>query len=281
MQMHRQVDPNNLQQYPWGYPEAGETTDKNRALANYKFYATLHTRLFPYVYTYAKQSNETGLPIIRPLVLLHPDDPKSIPVEDTYYFGGDLLVAPVIQPKASESPVYLPEGNWLDFWTNERHAGMQDITWTNPDRPEPPESKIPVFVRDGAIIPLILGEDTQTLCDANYVNNAAIKSWEGGLEIRVYPAGTSQFTIFDGTGIQSDQRRGATNVSINSPTARACLIRVLAPRPPAVSRDGNAVTEIDSQTAFEAAPEAWRFDAVFGFVLVKFLHAGGSTMITF
>lgn len=282
MQMHRQVNKTHeFRQYPWGYPEAGETIDNNRALANYKFYATLHTRLFPYVYTYAQQSSQTGLPIIRPLVLLHPNDPKSIPVEDTYYFGGDLLVAPVIQPKASGRSVYLPEGNWLDFWTNERHAGLQDIAWTNPDQPAPPESKIPVFVRDGAIIPLILGEDTQTLCDANYVNNPAIKSWDGGLEIRVYPAGTSQFTIFDGTDIQSVESAGATSVSINSPTARSCLLRVLAARPAVVRRDGDALTEIASATAFEAAPEGWLFDAVFGFVLVKFLHAGGRTVITF
>ena len=77
MQMHRQVDGENLRQYPWGYPEAGETTDNNRALANYQFYATLHSRLFPYLYTYAKQSSETGVPILRPLVLIHQDDPRT------------------------------------------------------------------------------------------------------------------------------------------------------------------------------------------------------------
>ena len=65
-----------------------------------------------------------------------------------------------------------------------------------------------MFVRSGAIVPLILGEDVQTLCDANYVNNPAIKTWDGGLEIRIYPAGTSQFTVFDGTDIRSDRGGG-------------------------------------------------------------------------
>ena len=79
----------------------------------------------------------------------------------------------MIEPKATERQVYLPEGDWFDFWTNERHTGKQDITWKNPAQPDPPQSKIPVFVRSGAIVPLILGEDVQTLCDANYVNNPA------------------------------------------------------------------------------------------------------------
>ena len=67
MQMHRQVNPADLRQYPWGYAQVGETIDQNAALDNYRFYATLHTRLFPYLYTHAKQSQDTGVPILRPL----------------------------------------------------------------------------------------------------------------------------------------------------------------------------------------------------------------------
>src|SRR5208283_5623912 len=65
MQMHRQVnlmDAEDLQQYPWGYRRPGESVAHNDALDNYRFYAALHTRLFPYLYTYAKQSEQTGLP---------------------------------------------------------------------------------------------------------------------------------------------------------------------------------------------------------------------------
>jgi alpha-D-xyloside xylohydrolase len=281
MQMHRTVNKDHeLRQYPWGYPEAGETTDHNRALANYQFYATLHTRLFPYIYSYAKQSSETGLPILRPLVLIHQDDARTFSVQHTYYFGGDLLVAPVIEPLATKRQVYLPEGDWFDFWTNERHAGKQDVTWKNPTQPDQPQSKIPVFVRRGAILPLLLGEDVQTLCDANYVNHPGIKTWDGGLEVRIYPAGTAQFTLFEGTNIQSDQGAAAASVTITSSTARPVLLRVLAPKPVAVRRDGAALAEVDAPAAFEAAGEGWRFDATPGFVLVKFSHPGGATRIT-
>jgi alpha-D-xyloside xylohydrolase len=278
MQIHRQVTRANLRHYPWGYPEAGESTDSNRALANYRFYATLHTRLFPYLYTYAKQSEETGMPIMRPLVLMHQDDPRTFGIQHTYYLGDSLLVAPVIQPKATQRRVYLPEGAWFDFWTNERHAGKQDIVWKNPAQPAEPNSKIPVFVKSGSIVPMILG-DVQTLCDPNYVNNAAVKTWDGGLDLRIHPAGTTAFTVFDGTDIRCIEGAGPTRVTITSPTPRRVLLRILAPRPVAVQRDGTALAEAASTAAFETASAAWRFDAALGFVLVKFRHPGGTTIV--
>jgi alpha-D-xyloside xylohydrolase len=280
MQMHRQIHAGSLRQYPWGYAESGESADDNRALANYRFYATLHTRLFPYLYTYAKQSGQTGLPILRPLVLLHQDDPRTMSVEHTYYFGGDLLVAPVIEANAGERQLYLPEGEWIDFWTNERHTGKQDLTWKNPAQPAEPESKVPVFVRQGAIIPLLLGEDVASLCDADYVNNPGVKTWDGGLELRVYPSGSSRFTIYDGTDVLSEQGAASTTVTVASATARSVLLRILAPRPAAVRRDGTALSEAATSASFDAASAAWRFDSALGFVVVKFTLAGGTTRIT-
>jgi alpha-D-xyloside xylohydrolase len=277
MQMHRQVDGGNLRQYPWGYAEVGESTNQNAALDNYRFYAMLHTRLFPYTYTFAKLSGETGLPILRPLVLAHQDDPNTFAVRHTYYYGSELLVAPVIEPRTTQRQVYLPQGDWVDFWTNERHAGKQTIAWTNPALPSSPTSKIPVFVRNGAILPLVFGDDVETLCDAEYVNNTAIRTWNSDLEIRVYPAGHSQFSVYDGTLIESIQGAGTVTVSVQSPVSRAVLLRVLAKRPFQVVRDGNTLSEVASEFAFGAANEGWRFDPALGVVLVKFTHAGGTT----
>jgi alpha-glucosidase (family GH31 glycosyl hydrolase) len=278
MQMHRQVNPADLRQYPWGYPQAGETIDQNEALDNYQFYATLHTRLFPYLCTCAKQSQDTGLPILRPLVLMHQDDPNTFPVNHSYYFGNDLLVAPVIEPKVTQRSLYLPEGTWFDFWTNQQHAGKQNITWTNPAQPVEPKSKIPVFVRSGAIVPLVLGESVDTLCDPNYINNPGLTTWNGDLEVSIYPAGSSSLTIFDGTTITCVADAVSTKVTVNSPSARAMVLRIHAARPAAVRRDGVALNEAPSAAAFTAANVAWRFDATLGFVMVRFPHAGGSTV---
>jgi len=278
MQMHRQVNPADLRQYPWGYPQAGETIDQNEALDNYRFYATLHTRLFPYLCTYAKQSQDTGVPILRPLVLMHQDDPNTFPIDHSYYFGNDLLVAPVIEPKVTQRSLYLPEGTWFDFWTNQQHAGKQNITWTNPAQPVEPKSKIPVFVRSGAIIPLVLGGSVDTLCDPNYINNPGLTTWNGDLEASIYPAVSSSFTIFDGTAITCAADAASTTVTVNSPSARAMVLRIHAARPAAVRRDGAALNEAPSAAAFAAANVAWQFDARPGFVMVKLPHPGGATV---
>jgi hypothetical protein len=239
-------------------------------------------RLFPYLYTHAKQSQDTGVPILRPLVMMHQDDPNTFTVDHTYYFGNDLLVAPVIEPKVTQRSLYLPEGTWFDFWTNEQRAGKQSIRWTSPAAPAEPKSKIPVFVRSGAIVPLILGDEVETLCDPNYINNAGLTTWDEGLEVSIYPAGTSSFTVFDGTVISCAVGAGSTTVTANSPSTRAFLLRIHAARPVTVRLDGAALHEASSAAAFAAANTAWQFDAALGFVLVKFSQPGGETVsITF
>ena len=219
------------------------------------------------------------MPILRPLILIHPDDPRAIPVQHTYYFGESLLVAPVIAPKTDGRDIYLPEGDWVDFWTDEVRAGKQNITWKNPAMPAQPRSKVPVFVKLGSIVPLILGDDVQTLCDANYVNNPAVKTWDNGLEIRVYPSGDSQFTAFDGTFIRCVASPAATTLTLTA-TSRPVEFRVLALRPASgVLRDGSALPEAPSQASFDSAPSAWRFDAPV--LRVKFHQPDGTTTITF
>ncbi|MDB5307240.1 MAG: Alpha-D-xyloside xylohydrolase [Gemmataceae bacterium] len=280
MQMHRQVNGADQRQYPWGYAGPGETIDRNRALDNYRFYAALHTRLFPYLYTHARASRNTGMPILRPLALIHPDDAKALEVRHSYYFGGDLLVAPIVQPRVEAREVYLPVGTWFDFWTNERREGGRLIAWTNPAQPAVPQSKVPVFVRRGAIVPLILGDGVQTLCDSNYLNHAGPANWDGGLEVRVYPGGHSQTTLFDGTVIECDAGP-PTLVAVSSPTPRAVELLVLAPRPAAVRRDGTTLPELHDPAAFAAAGAGWRFDPASQFVAVKFALGAGSTRVEF
>jgi alpha-glucosidase (family GH31 glycosyl hydrolase) len=279
-------------QYPWGYVSNAERANPalngkeftdNAALRNYRFYAKLHTRLFPYIYTYAKESSATGLPIMRPLVLLHQDDPTTFGVNHAYYFGNELLVAPVIQPNQTGRTVYLPRGVWIDFWTNERidrGGGGADHAWSNTDT-DPP--KLPVFAREGAIIAMLL-EVPQTLCDANYVNNSTMRTSTDGLLFRIYPAGTSRFTVHDGTDITCQAAGGGVTVTIHSPKPRSVQLEILGPRPASgVRRDGAVLNEKTDPGQFAAAVSAWRHDPnpAPGFLTVKFPHGGGSTTVTF
>jgi alpha-D-xyloside xylohydrolase len=278
MQMHRQVHSQKrqdfqpgineeLRQYPWGYGDA--------ALKNYQFFAQLHMRLFPYIYSYARESSTTGLPILRPLVLLHQADARTFAVEHAYYFGNEFLVAPIITANSNGRRVYLPAGNWFDFWNSTSHRGEQIITWHSTDR-----SKFPVLVREGAIVPMLL-EKAQSLCDANYVNNPAISVASSGLHFLIYPGSQqSSFTVYDGTTITCAHNGGGLSLILSS-VARRVVIKVFSNEPARVMRDGLALTKRETMSDFETADSGWRFDAKTGFNFIKFPHSGGSTRVRF
>ena len=262
MQMHRQVT--KELQYPWRYGA--------EALQNYQFFARLHTRLFPYIYSYAKEARDTGLPIIRPLVLLNQTDANTFSLQHTYLFGNEFLVAPMITPNSNVRQVYLPVGNWFDFWTNQQHAGGQNINWTNNQ-----QAQMPLFVREGAIVPMLLSE-VDTLCDANYVNNANLRTADGGMQFLIYPGQTSHFAVYDGTDIQCDA--AGAKVTLSS-VARAVLLQLLTKEPATVTRDGAPVPKFATAEQLDAAATGWRADSQAGFIFIKFQHAGGVTRIIF
>ena len=276
MQMHRQVHPQRkqdfqpgkneeLRQYPWGYGQ--------EALQNYQFFARLHMSLFPYVYTYARESSTSGLPILRPLVLLNQGDTKTFGVEHAYHYGNEFLVAPIVALNTSGRNVYLPAGNWFDFWSNERHTGNQTIAWHNANR-----RQFPLFVREGGIVPLLL-EDVQTLCDANYVNNAGISVPGSGLKFLLYPGSQhSQFTVYDGTAITCDPVAGGFSLVLSS-SARSFILQVLGKEPAQVKLDGQSLQKRLTKADFDVAESGWRFDSGSGFVFIKFSHHGGVTKL--
>jgi len=279
MQMHRQVHSQKrqdfqagkteeLRQYPWGYGD--------RSLKNYQFYARLHTRLFPYVYSYAKESSTSGLPIIRPMILLNQADPNTFSVLHAYHFGNEFLVAPIVELNARGRQVYLPAGNWFDFWTNVRHAGAQTINWQDSD-----PTRFPVFVREGSIVPM-LPADVQTLCDSNYVNNPGISTPSTALLFLVYPSGAtiSRFTVYDGTTIQCQTNGPARSATLSS-VPRPVTIQVLTNGPASVTRDGQNLVRLSTPAEFDAADAGWRFDTASGFLFIKFAHTGGSTQLQF
>jgi alpha-D-xyloside xylohydrolase len=235
MQMHRQVGAGK--QYPWSYGDA--------ALANYVQYARLHTALFPYLYTYADGASRTGLPILRPPVLEHPDDPATWDLAHTYYLGESLLVAPVVDNVATTRTVYLPAGTWYDWFTGEAHAGGATIEWQSAD-----QTRMPLFVRAGAIVPMI--PDT----------TASLIEVPDELDVRVYPDGVSSFTVYDGTELGCTATADRVTVTVDS-RARTIELRVRTAEPLRVLRDG--------------APVDWTRDG--DVTVVRFEHAGGATSV--
>ena len=96
-----------------------------------------------------KRAHEEGIPIMRPLFFDFPYDEITYEIEDEYMFGPDILVAPVVYKGARSRKVYLPQGaEWTDANTKENYKGGQ---WIECDAPL---DKIPVFLKNGAEIPI-------------------------------------------------------------------------------------------------------------------------------
>jgi alpha-D-xyloside xylohydrolase len=262
MEMHRQVTMN--WQYPWSFGDEG--------VSNYQFYARLHTALFPYLYTYAQQCSTSGLPLIRPLVLMNQADTNTYGVQQTYELGDDLLESVILTNFATTRTVYLPAGNWYDFFSQQKYAGAQNITWSNAD-----QVQTPLFVRQGAIIPMV-PTNVATLCDAAYVGNPGIATWDGTLQFLVYPATNSCFTAYDGTSLQCETAGTVTELLLSS-GPRPVQLQVLASPPAGVELDGVSMTQFTNAADFAQAGQGWLYDG--RFVQVKFTHPGGMAEITF
>lgn len=105
-----------------------------------KYYFDLRWRLRDYLLVAAKSAREDGVPMWRPLLYEFPDDPATYNIDDEFFLGDDLLVAPVVT-EFSERAVYLPGGEWVNVWTKEKIIGPKTIIL------RPRLAEIPVFVR--------------------------------------------------------------------------------------------------------------------------------------
>lgn len=110
-------------------------------------YITNRYQMIPYIYSYAHQAQETGIPMARPMFLEDQDNPTAWEREMQYLWGNELLVVPNPSDGNNNVSVWLPGGNWYYFWDDTIHAG--DTT----ENVSAPTGVVPVFVREGAIFP--------------------------------------------------------------------------------------------------------------------------------
>jgi alpha-D-xyloside xylohydrolase len=108
----------------------------------------LRERLRSYIMTQMRVAHESGIPPMRPLFVDFPGDPLAWETDDAYMFGPDLLVAPVASYGARHRGVYLPPASdWRDAWTGESQPGGEVTV-------PAPLTRIPLFLRDGARLPV-------------------------------------------------------------------------------------------------------------------------------
>jgi alpha-D-xyloside xylohydrolase len=119
-----------------------DTVYDEELIAIWSLYAQIHIDLVDDTYRLAQAAHENGTPIVRPMFLAYPDDPRFTDAFEQYMYGPDLLVRPVWEPGAERVDVLLPEGNWIDAWTGMGYEGPGIVAI------DVPLHVIPVFVRE-------------------------------------------------------------------------------------------------------------------------------------
>ncbi len=179
---------------PWNLDKTG-----TQALDIYRKYAVLHMSLFPYRYRAAQEAAKTGMPLMRALALVYQNDARARACRDEYLFGPDLLAAPVID-ESTRRVVYLPAGQWVDYWTGVATEGGRTLVV------DAPLDVLPLWVRAGAVLAKI-PEDVMTLVPAEESGNKAVKTLD---ERRVYEvfgdAGVGTTTDFEGRVVERSGR---------------------------------------------------------------------------
>lgn len=172
---------------PWMYGPIAEkaATDAMR----------LRYALIPYIYSFERAATTEGVGLVRPLFFDYPGDPQVRDDVDAWMFGDGLLVAPVVAKGQTEKDIYLPAGQWIDYFKGTPYQGGQTIHYAVDSKDW---SDIPLFVREGAIIPTQLAMD--------YVGEQPVTE----LAVDVFPADRStHFDYYDDDGDTYAYEHGA------------------------------------------------------------------------
>jgi alpha-glucosidase len=241
-------------------------------------YTRLHYRLIPYIYSQMWEQHTTGIGPIRPLPLEFQDDPQTYSISNQYFYGKNLMVS------FDHSNIYLPKGKWTYYWDGRTFEGGKTLTSFGA-----PADELPVFVREGAIIPM--------MPDMNWVGEKPIDP----LIIDIYPEGTSTFTLFEDDGISFNYEKGdycetgyqvvrnKENVIVDIsarkapgsyiPPSRNYLLTIHnGVQPSAVTRDGKALIKKGSEAELNSSADSWYYSD--GITMIRFADTGKKMKVT-
>ncbi len=244
----------------------------------------LRYRFAPYLYSAEYEASLTGAPIMRALVYEFQDDPNVWEESFEYMFGRDILVANVLEPGVSEKTIYLPAGcRWYDW-----NDGFQCYEGGQTIHVPVSLSSIPLFLREGAIVPLAANQPMNMERDA-----------VTGLYLILIPGEDRIFTLYDDDGVTNEYRRGVFRRTTICMTGKK-IVRVVFSAdgtyrdtvkdvtvemihkdgsPFQVALDGEKLEHFLNRRKFEAADRGWYYSLTKRAVLVKYPNPGKDTAL--
>jgi len=258
-------------QEPWSFGVAFE--DINRRFIELRY------QLLPHIYNEMYLASTTGIPAMRPMVLEYPEDPNTYSMDEQFMFGRDLLIAPVLREAERVREVYLPKGEWFDFWTGTRYEGGTGV------RVPVTIDSLPIFVRSGAFVfrqPVVqhTGEMPGQPLEVSVYGGAASEStlYEDDGETQAYRKNVFMRRTFR-------QTRTDTSMTIDAaapegsyrPKARDLVFRVRWDGDP--RRVASGTTALTRYTLPELAKQSSGWTTDNGFLVVKQPDAFGPVRV--
>ncbi len=177
---------------PWNYNPRTEAVLKDCM--------RLRHRLFPYLYTMNRRAHADLIPLVRPMYHLHPECAEAYRADNEYWFGSEMIVAPVTDPAGetglAPAEVWLPEGRWTDAYTGFIYRGGQKLTvWREME-------EIPVFLKAGAIVPT-----------RKHVPGSNTLTGARDMEVAIAPGASGRFDLYEDDGVSQAFRDGKSAVT--------------------------------------------------------------------
>lgn len=257
MRGHSVINEKNKE--PWEFGDS--MTAINRATINLRY------SMLPYLYGVMAEASATGIPAMRPLLFDYPDDPRFTNEASSFLLGPDLLIAPVLWPGSRQREVRLPNGTWYEYWSG------QPVTGGKNAMVPAPLDRVPLFVREGAILP------SQQV--VQHTGEHPIDP----LTLTVYPLrsdGTASRSYYEDDGVTFDylkgislrrthtQQRNGTTLRVEigeaegsyTPPARSLVVAIVNvdSLPASLSVNGAMITHQVSLSGVTGAP-AWTYIA--------------------
>lgn len=192
---------------PWNY--------NRRAQLIIEDMMRLRHRLFPYLYTMCRRNAEELVPLVRPMYHTHPEASESYSVPGQYWFGSQLVAAPITQKADSSdlgsADLWLPRGVWTDFFTGTVYKGGQKLKVYRP------MEEMPLMMKAGALIPM-----------QAHVPGSRKLGLAEQMELHIAPGGDGEFVLYEDDGETFAYKQGAyaqTRLTMAwQPTAAAVTI---------------------------------------------------------
>ncbi|MCI0552012.1 MAG: DUF5110 domain-containing protein [Anaerolineae bacterium] len=182
-----------LERRPWAKPE--------RIYHAARDAMQLRHALIPYIYSMAWRVHQTGLSLVTPMYYGNMDSDEAFKAKDQYFFGTELLAAPVIKPVNDKTglttqKIWFPPGSWFNFFSGEQIKGG---TWHTA---KAALEDIPVYAKAGAIVPL-----------APKVGWGEIENPKE-LDLYIFPGADNRFELYEDDGETTDYRRGKYAITV-------------------------------------------------------------------